>query len=336
MTLSKQARIESLAALGEHLGKLSTSHPSLLEEARIKNPWFTPDNLHLCLNNWGKALQTTHIKAWLQPYGEQPNRVKDIGIIMAGNIPLVGLHDLLAVLGMGHRAKIKPSHSDEVLMKHVLAFLVQNEPLLEDYIELVDRMNDADAVIATGSDNSSRYFEYYFRDIPHVIRKNRTGVSILTGNETNEQLIALSDDLFTYFGLGCRNVTKLYVPEGYNFTPVIEAMSKYQDIIHHHKFANNYTYHKAIFLMNLDKHIDTGFVLMKEDKGIHPPLGCIFYQFYVDVNDVVLEIRSKKDELQVVVGQINFPGVIAFGKTQDTGLSDFADEVNTLEFLASL
>jgi Acyl-CoA reductase (LuxC) len=334
MALNKSDRIEALIQLGQVISPEHDSVLKLMEEARIANPWFTESNVRYCLNNWCEALAPAKVEKWIKPIEEV--EVKNVGIVMAGNIPLVGLHDLLAAIACGHNAIVKMSHNDDVLMQFVVDSLQNFNSEFKDSIKVQDQIKGVDAIIATGSNNSSRYFEYYFKNIPHVIRKNRTSVAVISGNESEEELIALSDDIFMYFGLGCRNVTKLYVPDNYDFMQLITAFDKYKYLIDHHKFANNYTYHKAIFLMNLDTHLDSGFALFKEDEGLHAPLSCVFYEAYSDVKSVKNKLTSIDTEIQLVLSNDQNVSSNRFGSAQHTSLLDYADKVDTLIFLQNI
>ncbi len=332
--MNKSDRIEAIIALGEHF----TQRPAKLVEAMnlafLLNPWFTEKNVDVCLKNWSNALIRTEVEKWLSQVEDGDK--KRVGIVMAGNIPLVGLHDLLAVFGHGKIAVIKKSHNDDTLIQYVIDFFHECNTDFRELITTADQMKGIDAVIATGSNNSSRYFEYYFKSIPHIIRKNRTGIAVLNGNESVDDMAFLAKDIFTYFGLGCRNVTKLYVPQGYDFVPLIESMGEFEDVINHHKYANNYTYHKAIFLMNLDKHLDTGFLLIKEDSGLHAPLGCLFYESYNNLEDLRYKLDQAQDQLQVIESNNEEYSDVRLGQAQQTTLFDYADDVDTLDFLNSI
>lgn len=306
---------------------------SVMDSASLENPWFTKDNIYFSLKTWHEALQPNGIDEWLKPLNSSSGN-KNIGIVMAGNIPMVGLHDLLCVLATGNTALVKLSSSDTVLMKECIRLLNVVNASFGSRIQLIDRIENADSVIATGSNNSSRYFEYYFRNMPSLIRKSRTGVAILNGEETQSELKLLGEDCFRYFGMGCRNVTHLWIPESYAISDLLDQWTEYSYLIDHHKYANNYTYHKAIFLMNLDAHFDTGFVLLKEDSSVHAPVGCIFFQRYSHPDEPVKWLEKHRGDLQVIVG--NITGGVPFGSAQHTGLSDYADNINTLEFLLSL
>ena len=334
--INKTSTISAFVNLAKRLDPDTAAMSSVIEQAYLKNNWFTRDNVTLCLSHWQKCLTESNLTEWLSNVPETNENPKEVGIIMAGNIPMVGFHDLLCVLVTGHKAKIKLSHNDEVLMKYCVEVLVEAYPELTAHIEITERVVKPEALIATGSNNSARYFEYYFRDIPSIIRKNRTSVAVITGKESKEELELLSDDIFQYFGLGCRNVTKLLVPEGYDLIPLLDATAKYADLANHNKYANNTTYHRAIFLMNLTKHLDTGYLLVKEDEKLHPPLSCIFYQYYKDESDLNNWLLSHKDEIQVIVSQLNDSNHVPFGSSQQPKLEEYADGVDTLHFLTSV
>lgn len=334
--IKKSLTIDAFVALGQHLDPNTAQVKAIMEQAYLKNNWFTADNVALAITHWQSCLTNEQLHRWVQEVPEQQESPKKVGIVMAGNIPLVGFHDLLSVLLTGHHAVIKLSHNDEVLMKYCVEQLISHYPALSSYITVTERVTNADAIIATGSNNSARYFEYYFRDIPSIIRKNRTSVAVLTGNETEEELTLLADDIFQFFGLGCRNVTKLLVPKDYDLVPLLDATSKYAHVANHNKYANNTTYHRAIFLMNLTKHLDTGYLLVKEDEKLHPPLSCIFYKQFDDHESINDWLLGHKDEIQVIVSHLNEPGHTGFGQSQRPSLTDYADGVNTIDFLTNL
>lgn len=302
---------------------------SVLKSAEIHNPWFTQDNLKFCLEQWGNTLNIHNLTNWVKNYSEA-QKPKNVGIIMAGNIPLVGFHDLISVLLSGHNARVKASSKDDVLMDFVLKYLKNSDEDLDKSIQKVERMQNADAVIATGSNNTARYFEYYFKEIPHIIRKNRTSIAVLDGNESEEDLKKLSEDIFRYFGLGCRNVTKLYLPENFNTDLLFEAFYDWNSIINHTKYSNNYDYNRAIYLMEQQPFLDNNFVILKESKELHSPIGVIHYEIYKDLDEVKKELKSREKEIQCVVGN-DFE--VKFGETQKPSLSDYADGIDTIKFL---
>ena len=306
----------------------------IMDGAQIRNQWFTPANIRYAAESWHKALQLYDIENWLKD-NHASSRAKKVGVIMAGNIPMVGLHDLLCVLAAGHHAVVKLSSQDEVLMRWAIENLQKTNPSFE--ITITDSLKDIDALIATGSNNSSRYFEYYFKDIPIIIRKNRTSIAVLNGQETEQDLLALADDIFTHFGLGCRNVTHLLLPKNFELKPLYEAYDKYIDIVHHNKYYNNYMYHKSILLMNLTKHYDNGFMLFQNKTDLHTPISTLNYHFYNSENDVLDYIAENEAEIQCVVSKMAaIDHKIDFGQSQMPGLSDYADNVNVLHFLRQI
>ena len=301
--------------------------------AEQHNPWFTQENIRFALKEWGSLLTEDQLTEWIAKYDLKDEReVRDVGIIMAGNIPMVGFHDILSVLVAGHRAHVKLSSDDNVLLKAVISALTVIEPQFDERITLVEKLESFDAVIATGSNNTNRYFEYYFRSKPSLLRRNRTSVAVLTGEESDEDLKALAEDVFRYFGLGCRNVSKLYIPELMDLDRLFGAFFEYGQIANHNKWANNYDYHKAIYLMNGDNILENGFLLMKEDEGLHSPLSTLFYERYTDIGDVTAKIQKQDDEIQCVVGWNG----LSFGEAQRPKLDDYADGADTIEFLCSL
>jgi hypothetical protein len=320
-------------ALGKSL-KLIPEH--ILETAQINNQWFTKDNIIKACDNWYLALEKENIVNWLKP-SKPSNNPKKIGIIMAGNIPFVGLHDLLCVLSSGHKAVVKLSSNDEILMGYAILLLKQFQPELDDKIIISDSMKGIDALIATGSNNSSRYFESYFKDIPKIIRKNRTSIAVLNNTETNEELTSLADDIYSYFGLGCRNVTHLLLPRNIELKKLYVAYDKYIDIVNHHKYYNNYMYHKSILLMNLSKHYDNGFMLFQEKEGLQAPIATLNYHFYDSDSEVLNYIEQNKNDIQCIVSKWDIiENKIPYGKSQSPSLSDYADNVDTMKFLENI
>ena len=302
------------------------------------NAWFTPENVLKAVTNIGRMLNQADLTTWLNNYNLDENITpQKIGLILAGNIPLVGFHDVLCVLVTGNIALIKSSSNDARLIKHVLQLLEEIEPRFNDQYSFVERLKDFDAVIATGSNNTSRYFEYYFGKVPHIIRKNRSSVALLTGNETPEQIVELGHDIFDYYGLGCRNVSKLLLPAGYDFHLLYEPLEAYQDVINHHKYSNNYSYNRSIYLVNSDKHLDNGFLLLKEDKKLASPLGVLFYEYYDDLQAAQNLLNEESDSIQCIVSAVPLKvknQVVSFGISQQPALWDYADGIDTMKFLA--
>jgi hypothetical protein len=262
---------------------------------------------------------------------EQITHPKKVGIVMAGNVPLVGFHDFLCVFLSGHSAFIKPSSKDETLIKHLAQKLIEWDESLNSLIQFSDMLKGCDAYIATGSNNTSRYFEYYFKKYPHIIRKNRTSIAILSGNETKDELEKLADDIFQYFGLGCRNVTKLYIPAGYDFIPLLEAFKKYNYLIDHNKYKNNYDYNLAILLLNNRYYMTNGSILLVEDNSLFSPISQLNYEFYSDLEKLQKKLHDN-EAIQCMVSDEN----TGFGKAQQPFILDFADGIDTMAFLNEL
>jgi hypothetical protein len=308
-----------------------------LKIAQEKNSWFTQDSILFALESWSTALTKSNLETWISQ-GKQAIKVpKTIAVVMAGNIPMVGFHDFLSVLISGHSVLIKQSSNDKFLLPFLAKYLEYAEESLKGNITFTEqKIENFDAVIATGSDNTARYFEYYFKNKPNIIRKSRNSVAVITGKETEEDLQKLSDDVFTYFGLGCRSVSKLYVPKDYDFNNFFNGMFVKKDIIHNAKYANNYDYNKAVYLMSLFDLLENGFLMIKEDKSYASPIATIFYEYYDNEIDLKIKLHQDKEKIQCIVAKDFIENEIAFGETQHPKLWDYADNVNTLEFLASI
>lgn len=331
MNLSQ--RIEAFIKLGQKLSNLSDDKKqTLFSSVYNENNWFTEENITKSLNGICSYLNKVNIEKWLEKYDLKDRNSKNVGVIMAGNIPLVGFHDLLSILISGHNTMIKPSSQDNVLMSFVINSLYEIEPEFKAKIKVVERLNDADAFIGTGSDNSAKYFKYYFGKKPHIIRQNRSSIAVLTGKETSQEMNILGEDIFTYYGLGCRNVSKLFVPKGYDFIPLLDGLESYKSVGDHHKYRNNYDYNKSIYLVNSEPHLDTGYLLLRESEEAVSPISVLFYQQYKDEAELNHILKSNQSKTQCIVGQNHIP----FGKAQQPELWDYADGVDTLDFLTSL
>ena len=322
-------------------GTLEHSIPSFnaLEDkialAKHKNGWFTRENILFSFNSWANALTEVHLNTWLAPYRfQQDKSPKTIALILAGNIPLVGFHDVLCVLLTGNKALIKLSSNDNILLPQVAEILVSLAPELKGFINFeTNKLSDFDAVIATGSNNTARYFEHYFKDKPHIIRRNRNSVALLTGKESPEQLKALGDDIFLYYGLGCRSVSKLFVPKGYNFNLLFESLYDFHPIIEQVKYANNYDYNKAVYLMSNFKLLENGFLILKKDESYSSPIASLFYEEYENLEVLKEKIIGDQEKIQCIVSHNLFDSEIKFGNTQNPQLTDYADNVDTIAFL---
>jgi hypothetical protein len=323
-------RINTLEALGKFLMANDEKLIAAKQKANIDNNFFTEDFINISLNKIvTQFLQKPLLEAWLSNYSIIENSTpKKVGIVAAGNIPLVGFHDLLCVYLSGHLPVIKLSSKDTALMQVVIDFINQAAPI----ITVAPMLKNCDAYIATGSNNTSNYFEYYFGKYPNIIRKNRTSVAILTGNETATELQALADDMLLYFGLGCRNVTKLYVPNNYNFEPLINACKTYLWMEHHNSWRNNYDYQLSIHVLNGAYYMSSGALLFTESMSLFSPIAQVHYEFYNDINIVDNELNSLQEQIQCIVGATS----ISFGSTQTPSLNDYADSIDTMQFLIDL
>jgi hypothetical protein len=307
------------------------------EEAWHHNKWFTKDSVDQSLNQWRISLKPEHVSTWLRDFEpKESSQRKRVGIIMAGNIPLVGMHDVICCLVSGFKTQIKLSSEDEILPKYWIEQAIALMPEIADMVVYSDNFKEAEAAIATGSNNSSRYFEYYFRDKPHLLRKNRNSVAILNGNESADSLTKLGHDVFDFFGMGCRNITHLLLPENYSFKPLFDSWQVFQDVLNHNKYANNYNYHKALLLMNLDPHLDNGFLLLKERADIYSPVGMLNYSFYKDIGVAREYIEANHQNIQCVVSEIEDIHGLQFGTSQKTMLWDYADGKDTMKWLRRL
>lgn len=302
--------------------------------ATQKNAWFSKENIFFALKQWSELLTEKQLENWLQPYDLNKNDHKTVAIIMAGNVPLVGFHDFLTVLLTGNSAIIKLSANDNVLLPALTEILINNERSLSKKIQFLDgKLEDYDAVIATGSNNTARYFEHYLGKKPHIIRKNRNSVAVLTGTETEQELQSLGEDIFRYFGLGCRNVSKIFVPEAYNFDLIFKAIYPFNFVSNKNKYANNYDYNKAVYLMSDFKILDNGFLILKEDENYASPIASLFYEFYPNKNQLLEKLEDDREKLQCVVGHLPEVNSVDFGTTQKPSLTDYADGVDTVDFL---
>ncbi len=357
--MNLQQRAQAFVQLGEiintYLGnntdendvsneQLSTYYQKIhytIEQAYYQNGWFTKENVLKSLAEIASMLNRKELEKWLNKYQNELNKPvspKNIGIIMAGNIPMVGFHDLLCVLISGNKAIVRLSSQDKLLIPMLTDILCSIEPQFQNYIFYTDTpFKTIDAIIATGSNNSARYFEHYFSKHPHIIRKNRNSVAVLDGTESESDFYNLGSDIFTYFGLGCRNVSKLYVPENYQFDAFFRAIYDYNPVVNNKKYGNNYDYNKTIYLLNSEKLLDNGFVLLRQDTSFTSPVGVLFYEYYSDKSILENQLLEQKEQLQCVVAkESNHPAKVNFGETQMPKLWDYADGIDTLNFLLNL
>ena len=332
-----EERIQAFVALGKKLAQLPAEEKQAWAlQARAGNNWFTEESVEMAIQGIVGYLQEDALRKWLAEYSFRDSK-KIVGVVMAGNVPAVGFHDMLCVLLSGHVLYAKLSSQDEVLPKKIAALLRDIEPRFASQLHFMERLNQAEAMIATGSDNSARYFKYYFGKVPHIIRQNRTSCAVLTGKEETQDFVKLGEDIFLYFGLGCRNVSKLYVPEGYDFTPFLDAIAPFKKVMDHNKYINNYDYNKSILLVNQVPHHDNAFLLLTENKALVSPVSMVYYEYYATEQDLAFQLELQRDKIQcVVAGDENIPGSIPFGQAQHPQVWDYADGVDTMQFLQSL
>lgn len=352
--MSLEKRIKAFVQLGLFLNQFSASKksPSLndvnvqfysdFEELILRqkafNGWFTKGSVITAVTEIAASLTEKNLLKWSKNYKVNDTSEKNIGVIMAGNIPLVGFHDFLCVLITGNKVQAKLSSSDSTLIKKIGEILVFIEPIFLDRITFNERLENFDAIIATGSNNTARYFEQYFGKYPHIIRKNRNSVAIINKDDGIDEIKILGKDIFQYFGLGCRNVSKLYIPEGYRIDTIFEGLfADYQDITQNNKYANNYDYNKAVYLMGNNKLLDNGFLLMKEDVSLNSPVGVLNYEYYNSNTELEKKLEELQNEIQCIVSSKNTNlKTVEFGQAQCPTLNDYADGVDTIKFLLEL
>jgi hypothetical protein len=327
-------RIRLLVELGKYMESDHDEWASVKQRAYVENNWFEPQFINLAIKNIiTEFLNEEKLMSWTNRYGlpaQNPKPV-NVGLVMAGNIPLVGFHDFLCIFISGHKQTIKPSAKDHLLIEHLADKLIRLSGETSNFIRFAEMLKGCDAYIATGSNNSARYFDYYFGKYPHIIRHNRTSVAILNGTESGSELDRLADDVYQYFGLGCRNVTKIFVPPDYDFTELLGAFKKYDWMATHHKYKNNYDYQLALLILNKKYYMTNSSIILTENPSPFSPISVLNYQFYADEGEITA-FRPNDQEIQTVVGRQFTP----FGATQNPSLSDYADGIDTLQFLHDL
>lgn len=336
--MTTEERTAAFVRLGQRLAALpDATKQDWARRAKNENGWFSGDNVADALNGIAYLLREEALRKWLSGYGFAAQKPLNVGVVMAGNIPAVGFHDWLCVLLSGHRLLAKPSSQDPVLLPEISGLLVDTEPLFGERIWFTDRLNDAEAVIATGSDNSARYFRHYFGHLPHIIRQNRASCAILDGHETAAELLALGSDITQYFGLGCRSVSKLYVPEGYDFGDFFRSIEPLSHLADNHKYANNHSYQRAIFLMNQTPHLDNGFLIVTQNEALASPVAVLHYESYPDLGALEAMTAASRPKTQCMVSRNGwYPGSIPFGNAQCPAVWDYADGMDTMRFLLEL
>jgi hypothetical protein len=346
--MTGKARIDVFEKLGRELRMILDKSSALnsgrklessIDRASVRSAWFSPENVRYRLTTISRNLESDSLLKWMSNY-TLPDEFsgKTVYVISAGNIPMAGFEDFLSVLLCGHNFLGKLSADDDILLPALAEILIETAPEFKERIQFSsEKLTHADAVMATGSNNSSRYFEYYFAKYPHVIRKNRNSVAVLDGTESKEQLEKLGNDIFRYYGLGCRNVTKLFVPEGYRFDPLFEAVYSYSDeLMSNRKYMNNYEYNRTIYMLNSEPLLDNNFLILKQDIGLSSPPGVLFYEYYSDLNDVRKRLSADRELIQCVVSEITDESAVSFGEAQNPAMNEYADGFDTMNFLLKI
>jgi len=341
MMLTISQRINSLVLLRKQLSSLSSPELSAIyEKAATDNPWFTIENIKSSLSAIRDQYLTPEaLHTMVSRYKVDDNiHSKKIGLILAGNVPLVGFHDILCCYLTGHISMLKYSDKDKILIPYLLDKLIQIQSEVKDYFIVVDKLTDYDAAIATGSNNTAIHFKNYFGHVPHIIRQNRNSIAVLSGNETDEQLLALGHDVFSYFGLGCRNVSKLFIPTNYSLEKLFEVFGAYKDIIRHHKYKNNFDYNLALFLLNKDKFLHNDMLIMKESEQVISRIGSLHYHYYPNLDMLKDWITTHSSEIQCIVTSMDIGNIdtIEFGQAQCPTIETFADGIDTMQFLLGI
>ena len=330
-------RLSAFVKLNKTLHDLSSvEYTEIITQAGKNNHWFNAANVKQAILGLIHLTEPIKMKSWLTNYDIMLVKQKIIGLIMAGNVPLVGFHDLMCVLLSGHKAVIKLSSQDLFLMQWIIQKICTIEPKFINQINICDKLKDMDAVIATGSNNTARYFDYYFGKYPHIIRKNRTSVAVLMGDENYTDLKKLGKDVFTYFGLGCRNVSKILVPKKYDFSPLLNIWKSFKKNTDNFKYQNNYDYNKSIYLINGITHLDNGFLILTESEALTSPISVLYYQYYQSSHDLDRYLLENQDKIQCVVSGQPSKKFIPFGQTQTPEISDYADGIDVMQFLSTI
>lgn len=341
--------LNSLEKLGQEIREYCLNYDSfpdrnvydeVIRKAYLANRWFIPEFTKEALKKIGGMLEKKQLEKWLSSYPDLPKiaGVKTVGLVLAGNLPLVGFHDFLSVLASGHQVLVKLSSEDKLLLPFLKERLIKYDDDLRNHIRFTDdKLTDFDAVIATGSNNTARYFEYYFGKYPHIIRKNRNGTAVLTGEETESDLLHFAEDVFLYFGKGCRSVSKLFVPEDYDFSSMFKAFEAYKFVRNTSKYINNYDYYRSIYLINKVDHLDNGFIMITESDEFASPPSVLYFERYKKIEEVKQKLINNQDKIQTVVSiSEDVEGAIAPGTAQGPALWDYADGVDTMSFLSEI
>jgi hypothetical protein len=334
--MKAEEHLYSFVKLGEKIKNLNVEEmDELCMQAASKNPWFIKESVISAFKGLAQILEAEKLADWYNNYSIA-SAGKNVGVVMAGNIPMAGFHDFLCVLMSNNNLFAKLSTEDSILLQRVAEWLSDIEPRYKERICFAENLRNMDAVIATGNNNSAKYFNFYFSKIPHIIRKNRNSIAVISGDESKEDLKNLGRDILTYYGLGCRSVSKLYVPENYTFDNFFESIETYSDIGFHHKYANNYDYNKSIYLLNQTPFLDNGFLMIKEDRGLISPISVVFFEKYKSLKELEILLQEKSDQIQCIVSELAISGAVKIGKAQYPSVADYADKVDTMLFLTTI
>lgn len=334
-----EERIEVLVELGVYLARDSESLHKAIQQAYNNNKWFTEENIRLAIKGIVSWLHRPVLQEWINKYHLKESKPRKVGLILAGNIPMVGFHDVMSVFISGNISCIKFSEKDNVLIQHCIDHMIEHFPAAKPYFDLSANLKDIEAIIATGSNNSANIFSSYFKHIPNIIRRNRNGVAVITGNETDEDLIALGNDVFSYFGLGCRNVSKLYVPKDYSFDRICSLWyDHYKDIALNTKYKNNFDYNYAIYLLNKEAFLANECIILKEVDKMASPISCLHYAIYESKAELIKELNARKEEIQLIISIDSLVGIPTElpGKAQEPKIDQYADDIDTIQFLSSI
>lgn len=331
--------INAFAQLGDFIRENPVSLQEIVHKTFVYNTWFTVENTNLALQNIAiEFLEKEKLTNWLSAYDTQltNHSSKTIALVAAGNIPLVAFHDILCVLITGNKLQIKLSEKDKFLYPFLLDKLIEFNEDFKDKIEIKERLENFDAIIATGSNNTAKHFEYYFKKYKHIIRRNRNSIAILDGNETQKDFDNLGHDIFDFYGLGCRNVSKIFIPKNYDILKLREGLAKHIGVNQHNQYMNNLDYQRTVYLMNQIPLIDIDFVNITENKSMHSPISCLHFEYYDTIHDVQKIINEEKENIQCIVGNVAIDNIIPFGKSQQPTLNDYADNVDTIKFILEI
>ncbi len=334
-----ERRIDCLHGAGESLLIDSDRRKKIIDKTEITNPWFTEANILKSIKSIvDNYLNKETLTNWISKYQITKDSKNNVALVLAGNIPMVGIHDIISVFISGHKSIIKLSEKDNLLIPFFIELMTEYDQDALEYFEIVERLKDYDGVIATGSNNSARYFHRYFKDVASIIRMNRNGIAIVSNKVSNEDLKLLADDVFSYFGLGCRNVSKLYLEAGFEMHRLFESFRKYDDLIHHNKYKNNFDYNNALYLLNSEEYYTNNIIILKPDTNIASRIASVHYEFYNDRSELENELLNKKEMIQCVVSDEKLDGIetVCFGNAQNPLISQYADGVDTLDFLLRL